>query len=222
MKCILLIAILATQLPAARLPRFTQPAVHFQTGPEAKALMDAAANWQLPWNQFTHCANSISCQTNETLIISPSLSVAIYSPSNLAYSTPNGTMTAFKYVDLHFSAPISGFGLDLEDAYRFTWMVGLEAFDADGVSMGKIEQTGFEQSLHPPTIYFSALAEGNAIWAIRIYTNYGVSPEGDIFNAGVASIAQQMPPARGLLRRRGMVEGSFVPEEEEPWAPVTR
>lgn len=211
MKRILLIAIAATQLHGAILPRLTPSTVHFQTGPEAKALMAAVTNYQLPWNHMGNCPPlGGSCQTNGTITISQTLSATIFSPQNWAFVGPDGTMETLQYVDIKFSAPISGFGLDLEDAYRFTWMVGLEAFDATGGSLGKIEQTGFEQVLHPPTIYFAALADQNAIWSIRIYTNYGTAPEGYIFNAGVASIAQQLPPARGVFRRRAPV--GFAPE----------
>lgn len=201
MKRILLTVILAATLSGARLPHLPPATVHFQTGPEAKALMDVATTYQFPWNRFSVC--TASCQTNETFTISPGLTMDVFSPLNIAYPGSDGGMTAFQYVDLHFSNPVSGFGLDLEDAYRFNWLVGLEAFGQSGDSLGKIEQSGFTQSAHPPFIYFSALSDSNVISAIRIYTNYFANaPESDIFNVGVASIAQAFPSLRFTPRDR--------------------
>lgn len=165
--------------PASQAPE--DPSIEFLTGPIAQSRMDAVTNATVDWRNLQGCNERPGgaykiCTLGQIMPITDGITATITSNNKdglfESRVTPDGYLQATgTEVYIHFSSPVSAAGLELKDGYRFNWTVGLEAFDVNGNSLGKAEESGIAQGANsPPLVFSSAIASEDLISSLRLYT----------------------------------------------------
>jgi hypothetical protein len=190
------------------------PNVVFESGALAVYDMGAVTNAVFDWGMLQGChpvSNVAFCATPQTITLPTGpdvMSVTVTTPQGFGQVSSNGFTTNYE-VDLKFSTPVAGVGMNVTAGYRFGWTTGFEAFDVNGVSLGKIEQSGYDL-LQPATTFDAALvSSGDLISSIRIYNPGEAFACPGCFTAGQIQIHEAPEPSALLLSASGMALLSF-------------